>query len=105
MFTRIWQRYTAGVTCVDLAALPKLKLSRGRKPILWGSMLITRTLPFGMVEDVKREVERSIDILGPGGGHFISPSNTIGPEVPFESQLAMHEHVQEYYGVCGCGAD
>ena len=60
-------------------------------------MSVTRTLPFGTEENVKRKVERCIDILSPGGGHFI------GPEVPFENQQAMHEHVQEY-GVCDCVA-
>jgi hypothetical protein len=83
-------------TGVELEALPKLKLPTGRKPILWGSMSVSRTLPFGTLEDVKREVERSIDILGPGGGHFLGPSNTIGPEVPFENLLAMHEHARDY---------
>ena len=88
-------------TGVELEALPKLKLHSGRKPILWGSMSVSRTLPLGTVDDVKREVERSIDILGPGGGHFLGPANTIGPEVPFENLLAMHEHAQEY-GDRGC---
>ena len=83
-------------TGVVLADLPKLKLPTGRKPALWGSMSVARTLPAGTVEDVKREVERCVDVLGPGGGHFLGPANTIGPEVPHENLIAMHEHAQAY---------
>ena len=81
---------------VRLEEMPRLPMPNGRKPALWGSMSVSRTLPFGTIDDVRREVERSIDLLGPGGGHFLGPSNTIGPEVPFENILAMHEYAQEY---------
>jgi len=79
-----------------LEQVSQWKLPDGRKPAFWGSMSVSRTLPFGTPEEVRREVERSIDLLGPGGGHFLGPTNTIGPEVPFENLLAMHEHAQEY---------
>ena len=84
---------------VKLEELPKLQLPTGKKPALWGSMSVTRTLPHGTVEDVKHEVEHCIDILGPGGGHFLGPTNTVGPEVPYENLLVMHEHAQQYRAV------
>ncbi|MFA5865467.1 MAG: uroporphyrinogen decarboxylase family protein [Phycisphaerae bacterium] len=83
-------------TGVQLECLPKLKLPGGKKPALWGSISVTRTLPFGTVEDVKREVERCIDTLAPGGGYFLGTANTVGPEVPFENLIALYEHTQEY---------
>jgi hypothetical protein len=79
-----------------LEDLPRIRLPGGRKPALWGSMSVSRTLPRGTVADVKREVERSIDILGPGGGFFLGTTNTVGPEVPDENLLAMHEHAHTY---------
>ena len=81
-------------TGVRLEDLPQIALPGGGKPALWGSMSVSRTLPMGTVEDVRREVQRSVDILGPGGGHFLGPSNTIGPEVPFENIIEMHEYAQ-----------
>ncbi len=81
---------------VKLEELPKISLLIGKKPALWGSISVSRTLPFGTVDDVRREVERCIDVLAPGGGYFLGPTNTIGPEVPHENLLFMHEHTHEY---------
>lgn len=81
---------------VDLAILAALKTKKGRKPILWGSSSVTRTLPWGSVEDVKREVEEVCDLLAPGGGFFLAPSSSICPEVPIANILAMFEHAKIY---------
>ena len=81
---------------VVLEDLLKLKLPGGKKPALWGSISVTRTLPFGTVDEVKREVEHCIDVLGPGGGFFLGTANTVGPEVPNENLTALYEHARSY---------
>lgn len=79
-----------------LGDLARLKSRSGRKLILLGSISVSRTLPFGSTEDVKREVERCIDAASEGGGFFLSPSSSVGPEVPDENILTMYKHAIEY---------
>jgi uroporphyrinogen decarboxylase len=73
-----------------------LKSRSGDKLILWGSVSVTKTLPFGTVADVEREVESCIDAAHEGGGFFLAPSSSVGPEVPDANILAMHRHAVEY---------
>ena len=81
---------------VSFAEIAKKKTKSGKKLILFGSMSVSRTLPWGSVEDVKREVEYCIDSAARGGGFFLFQANTVGPEVPVENLLAMYEHARQY---------
>ncbi len=80
----------------DLGDLAGMRSRRGRKLILWGSVSVNRTLPFGSVRDVELEVEKCIDIAAPGGGFFLAASSSVGPEVPDRNILAMHRHAISY---------
>ena len=73
-----------------------LRSQAGRKLILWGSVSVTSTLPFGSVKDVEREVESCIDAAQEGGGYFVAPSSSVGPEVPDANIIAMHRHAITY---------
>jgi len=88
---------------VDFAKLANMKARSGKKLILFGSISVTRTLPFGTVEDVKRDVERCIDIAAPGGGYVLTPTSTVGPDVPTENIFAMYEHGRTYKRRSKCG--
>lgn len=77
---------------VPLEKMASLTTKWGKKPILWGSVSVTTTLPFGSVEDVKRSVERSFDVAGPGGGFCLAPTSSILPETPLENIAAFYEH-------------
>ncbi len=79
-----------------LERLAEMKSRSGRKLILWGSISVTSTLPFGTVRDVELEVERCIDAAAEGGGFFVAPSSSVGPEVPDENIVAMHRHAIKY---------
>ena len=68
----------------------------GEKLILWGSISVTTTLPFGTVEDVKRNVERCFRIAAPGGGFALASTSSILPETPLENILAIYEHGQKF---------
>ena len=69
---------------------------QGEKLILWGSISVTTTLPFGTVEDVKRDVERCFRAAAPGGGFALAPTSSILPETPLENILAMYEHGRQF---------
>jgi len=85
-----------GETDRRLGELAAMKSRSGRKLILWGSISVSSTLPFGSKNDVKREVERCIDAAAEGGGFFLSPSSSVGPDVPDENILTMYRHAVEY---------
>jgi hypothetical protein len=61
----------------------------GTRPILWGSVSVTRTLPFGTVDDVRADVDRCFETCS-GGGFVLAASSSIMPEVPVENILAMY---------------
>lgn len=68
----------------------------GKKLIIWGSISVTTTLPFGTVEDVKRDVERCFKIAAPGGGFGLASTSSILPETPLQNIIAMFEHGQKF---------
>ena len=68
----------------------------GGKLILWGSLSVTTTLPFGTVDDVKQDVERCFKVAAPGGGFALAPTSSILPETPLANIRAIYETVKEY---------
>lgn len=81
---------------VKLETMAALRTKAGKKPILWGSVSVTTTLPFGTVEDVKRDVERCFRIAAPGGGFGLASSSSILPETPDENILALYHYGREF---------
>lgn len=68
----------------------------GEKLILWGSISVTTTLPFGTMEDVRRDVERCFRVAAPGGGFGLAPTSSILPETPLANIMAMYQHGQNF---------
>jgi uroporphyrinogen decarboxylase len=68
-----------------------LKRDFGDRLIFHGGVDNQRTLPFGTVEDVKKEVTDNIRILGQGGGHILAPCHNIQSITPLENIVAMYE--------------
>ncbi len=69
----------------------RLKQTFGEQVIFHGAMDNQQTLPFGSVEDVRREVEENIAILGAGGGYILAPCHNIQAVSPPENIVAMYE--------------
>lgn len=67
----------------------------GTRPILWGSISVTHTLPFGTVDEVRADVDRCYETC-PGGGFVLAQSSSIMPEVPVENILAMFARAREH---------
>ena len=73
-----------------------LKRDFGASVIFHGGMDNQQTLPFGTVEDVRREVRNNIDILGKGGGYILAPCHNIQSVSPVDNIVAMYEMGYEY---------
>jgi uroporphyrinogen decarboxylase len=58
---------------------------------------VQTTLPFGTPEDVRREVEERIAVLGRGGGYILGPSHYIQAGTPPRNIAALFDTAPEYY--------
>ena len=82
-------------TRVDLNYLAQIEALSGKKLIIVGSISTVTTLPFGSVEDVKKDVRRCIEIAEKrGGGFLLNTSSSIAPEVPKENIYALFNYVK-----------
>ncbi len=80
----------------SMSDLPSLKKRHGKNIVFCGGIDTHRILPFGSVAEVRQEVKRVIDILGPGGGCMIGAVHTVMNDVPPENVLAMVDAVEEF---------
>ena len=75
---------------MDVAALHRQY--RGRLAF-HGGLSTQRTLPYGSVEDVRRETERLL-AMGRAGGYIFAPAHDVEGDVPLENMLAFLDVVQ-----------
>lgn len=74
----------------------ELKRRFGRDLTFWGAGCDSQAvLPRGTPEDVRREAERRIRDLAPGGGFVFAPVHNIQDDVPPENVLAMFRTARE----------
>ncbi len=57
----------------------------------FGGIGIQRLLPFGTVDEVKKEVKTILSKIGQSGGYIASPSHALPKDIPCENILAMLE--------------
>ncbi len=80
----------------SISDLPSLKKRFGKNMVFCGGIDSHRILPFGSVEEVRQEVRRVMQSLGPGGGCMIGAVHTVMNDVPPENVLAMVDAVEEF---------
>jgi hypothetical protein len=85
-------QYELGVHPYDLK--PKRDFA-GRPLLYFASLSVSRTLPFGSPEDVRREVDWWFELTDGGRGMFLFTTNVTGPEVPPENLLAGYHRAHE----------
>jgi uroporphyrinogen decarboxylase len=74
----------------------KIKKEYGKYLAFQGGVDIQGVMPFGTTEDVKAEVKRVIEALGPGGGYILCTSHNIQLDTPSENILALYDAAQEF---------
>jgi len=79
--------------CMDPA---EIKREYGDKLTLSGTISVQETLPFGTVEDVKREVITRIKTVGYDGGLILGPTHVVDIDVPLENILSMYETAKKH---------
>ena len=79
-----------------MSDLEGLKKRYGDNLVFCGAIDTQHVLPYGTPKEVKAEVKRVINILGPGGGYMVSSVHTVMNEVPPENILAMVDAVEEF---------
>jgi uroporphyrinogen decarboxylase len=79
---------------MDVAALHRQY--RGRLAF-HGGLSTQQTLPYGTVEDVRRETEKLL-AMGREGGYIFAPAHDVEGDVPLENMLAFLEVVQNQPG-------
>jgi uroporphyrinogen decarboxylase len=80
----------------SMSDLSSLKTRFGDSIVFCGGIDTRRVLPFGSTEDVRNEVRRVVQVLGPGGGCMIGAVHTVLNDVPPENVLAMVDAVEEF---------
>lgn len=78
---------------VDPFAIARRVRGQGERLLFFAGMNVTRTLPFGTIEDVRREIEYVLDFTDRGQGLFFFSSSSIGPEVPLENVRYACEYI------------
>ena len=68
-----------------------LKERYGDRLCFEGGVSVQKTLPFGTADDVRREVEERIRVLGRNGGYILGPSHAIQAGTPPENVLALFD--------------
>ena len=71
-----------------------LKRELGDRLTFYGGISTQRTLPYGSPEDVRKETQRMMEVVGEGGGYILSPAHDIRKDVSLENMLALLEAVQ-----------
>jgi uroporphyrinogen decarboxylase len=74
----------------------KLKREFGKDICFWGAIDTQRVLPFGTPDDVRAEVKRRINDLGPGGGYILCAVHNIQADVSPENICAMYDTARQY---------
>ncbi|MFO7611499.1 MAG: hypothetical protein R6W99_03290 [Clostridia bacterium] len=80
---------------MDYVKICRMKTRENEPLIIWAGVSVTRTLPFGTPEDIKREMRFLVE-NGPGPGLFLGSSSSITPGVPWENIETLIEGLQYY---------
>jgi uroporphyrinogen decarboxylase len=80
---------------MDYARICRMKTRDGEGLIVMGGVSVTRTLPYGTPDDVRRELRWLVE-KGPPTGLFLGASSSITPGVPWQNVQALVEGLAYY---------
>lgn len=84
------------VSAMGMDDTRKLKETYGRDLTFWGGIDTQRVMSFGTPEDVRKEVRRRLEELGPDGGFVLAAVHNLRPEVTPENICALFESALEF---------
>jgi uroporphyrinogen decarboxylase len=77
-----------------MADLARIKQEFGRDLSFHGALDTQHLLPHGSPDEIRAAVDRTVEILGRGGGYIVAPAHCIQPDVPAQNVLAMADAVR-----------
>jgi len=80
---------------MDYKKICRMTTRDGDPLMIWAGVSVTRTLPFGTPNDVRRELAWLVE-QGPPVGLFLAASSSVTPGVPHENLHALIEGLQYY---------
>jgi hypothetical protein len=81
---------------MDYERICAMRSRDGEELLIVGGVSVTRTLPFGTPDDVRREIDWLVD-RGPRAGLFLGASSSIAPGVPWENIQSLVAGLQYYH--------
>lgn len=81
---------------VDPYALRQRRSRLGEELLFFAGLSVSRTLPFGSLQDVRDEVDYFLDFTDGGKGMFLHTSNVSGIEVPPENIREAYRYVKTW---------
>ncbi len=82
-------QYECGVDPYEIAARNP---NKDRPLLFMAGLNVTRTLPLGTIEDVRREIDYVLGFTDGGRGLFFFTSSSIGPEVPLANVTFAYDY-------------
>ena len=79
---------------VDIYELRKKRSLLGETLLFFTGLSVSRTLPFGTLEDVRNEIDYFIDATDGGQGMFLFTTNVTGVEVPPENLQFAYQYLK-----------
>lgn len=80
---------------MDYEAICRMKDRDGGPLMIWAGVSVTRTLPHGSPEDVKKELRKLVE-QGPETGLFLGASSSVAPGVPRKNLETFFEGLKYY---------
>ena len=77
------------VSAAGMGDTAALKAEFGDDLAFWGAIDTQHVLPFGSPQDVRDEVQRRIESLGPGGGYILSSACSVAPAAETGSKPSL----------------
>ncbi len=81
---------------LDLYAIRQKRSLLGEELLFFTGLSVSRTLPFGCLEDMREEVDFFLDFTHGGQGMFLFTSNVTGVEVPPENLVEAYRYVKTW---------
>ncbi len=76
----------------------EMKRLYGDRMSFFGGISTQKTLPYGTPEEVRRDVEKAIEVVGKDGGYICAPAHATPADVPVENVLAMLDVLRSQKG-------